>query len=90
VHDPELHPRGSAGRSKPKEIRQSGQGVIACLDLTEFQVYGTSDPRKLELSYGANTSKGRKRYAPTLQKLQYQVFVLIVLLLTVLSMMQTQ
>ena len=90
VHDPELHPKGSAGRSKPKEIRQSGQGVIAHLDLTEFQVYGTSDPRKLELSYGANTSKGRKRYTPTLQKLQYQVLVLVVLLLTVLSMMQTQ
>ena len=27
VHDPELHPKGSVGRSKPKEIRQSGQGV---------------------------------------------------------------
>jgi hypothetical protein len=27
VHDPELHSKGSIGRSKPKEIRQSGQGV---------------------------------------------------------------
>ena len=28
VHDPELQQKGSVGRSKPKEIRQSGQGVI--------------------------------------------------------------
>jgi hypothetical protein len=28
VHDPELQPKGSTGRSKPKEIRQSGQGVL--------------------------------------------------------------
>lgn len=27
VHDPELHPKGSIGRSRQKEIRQSGQGV---------------------------------------------------------------
>jgi hypothetical protein len=27
VHDPELHSKGSIGRSKPKEIRTSGQGV---------------------------------------------------------------
>jgi len=27
VHDPELHPKGSIGRSKPKAIRQSGQDV---------------------------------------------------------------
>ena len=27
VHDPELHPKGSTGRSKQREIRQSGQGV---------------------------------------------------------------
>ena len=27
VHDPELHPKGSIGRNKQKEIRQSGQGV---------------------------------------------------------------
>jgi hypothetical protein len=27
VYDPELHPKGSIARSKPKEIRQSGQGV---------------------------------------------------------------
>jgi hypothetical protein len=29
IHDPELHPKGSAGRNKSKEIRQSGQGVCA-------------------------------------------------------------
>src|SRR5437667_6097110 len=27
IHDPELHPKGSIGRSRQKEIRQSGQGV---------------------------------------------------------------
>jgi len=73
VHDPELHPKGSSGRSKPKEIRQSGQGVTAFPEFAKFQVYGATDPRKLELSYGVNTSKGRKKYTPTLQKLQYQV-----------------
>jgi hypothetical protein len=27
IHDPDLHPKGSSGRSKPRELRQSGQGV---------------------------------------------------------------
>jgi hypothetical protein len=27
IHDPELHPKGSIGRSRQKEIRQSGRGV---------------------------------------------------------------
>jgi len=27
IHDPELHPKGSIGRTKQKEIRQSGHGV---------------------------------------------------------------
>jgi len=31
IHDPELHPKSSVGRSKPKEIRQSGQGVSPLL-----------------------------------------------------------
>ena len=33
THDPELHPKGSVGRSKSKEIRQSGQGVYLHLAL---------------------------------------------------------
>lgn len=73
VHDPELHPKGSAGRSRPKEIRQSGQGVTIPLDPAKSKVYGVSDPRKLELSYGANMSKGRKKHIPAFHKLQYQV-----------------
>jgi hypothetical protein len=40
VHDPELHPKGSVGRSKPKEIRQSGQGVLS---LTNFFKLDTGD-----------------------------------------------
>ena len=32
LHDPELHQKGSVGRSKPKEIRQSGQGVGVLVD----------------------------------------------------------
>ena len=29
IHDPELHPKGSTGRSRQKEIRQSGKGVYS-------------------------------------------------------------
>lgn len=32
IHDPELYPKGSIGRSKPMEIRQFGQGVCCPLD----------------------------------------------------------
>jgi hypothetical protein len=29
IHDPELHPKSSIGRSRQKEIRQSGRGVCS-------------------------------------------------------------
>ena len=32
IHDPELHAKGSIGRSRQKEIRQSGQGVCFLVD----------------------------------------------------------